>query len=62
MSIGEWEWRKTEEEERRGEQRKGGQKGGPQTKFFARALRTRRKIGSGHFHCENWGKFIYGGQ
>jgi len=31
----------------------------PQTKFFTRGLWTRRKIGSEHFHCENWGKFIY---
>ena len=30
--------------------------------FFARALRPCRKIGSGHFHCENWGMFTYGGQ
>ena len=33
----------------------------PQTKFFARALRTRRKIGSGHFHYENWGKLYMAG-
>ena len=34
----------------------------PDTKFFARALRPCRKIGSGHLHYENWGKFTYGGQ
>ena len=34
----------------------------PDTKFFARVLRPCRKIGSGHFHYENWGKFTYGGQ
>ena len=34
----------------------------PDTKFFARALRPCQKIGSGHFHYENWGMFTYGGQ
>ena len=34
----------------------------PQTKFFVHALQTLRKIGSGHFHHENWGMFTYGGQ
>ena len=31
----------------------------PQTKFFVRALQTCWKIGSGHFHCENWGNVNY---
>ena len=34
----------------------------PETKFFACTLRPCRKIGSGHFHYENWGMFTYGGQ
>ena len=34
----------------------------PDIQFFARALWPCRKIGSGHFHYENWGMFTYGGQ
>ena len=34
----------------------------PRPNFFAHALRTRRKIGSGHFHYANWGKITYDGQ
>jgi len=30
----------------------------PDTKFFVRTLWIRRKIGSGHVHCGNWGIII----
>ena len=36
----------------------GGKKSRPQTTYFACALWPRRKIGSGHLYCENWGIII----